>query len=662
MAGKANQVKAGGAYVELSLKYAKFTQGLQAAGKRLKSFGNSATAIAANIGAIGSTMTSIAKPIAAAVAGFAAFGDKFDKMSARTGASVEFLTRMAFAAQQSGTAIENIEPAFLKMQRRVAEAAQGLKSAQEPFQDLGLDAQRLIRLKPEQQFIAIAAALQGVLNPAKKAQIAMRLFEESGPRIFPMLEGFAELRKEADALAVTMRTKDAKAAAALTDAFGRITSTARALSNAFAAPLAEPLTNFANMLAKCTAGMIKWTERHKELIKNVGVGAMKIAAAGAALGVLSGFLMMAGKAATLAGGALAALATIAGSPFALVTAGAAAAAGAIYLEGQAIRENISLLEAFRNNINTLRDYGAAVMAPLRDAFVAVKELLMAGELEAAAGVAFAGIKVAALTAIAPIVDAYHAAAVYVLQAFDSLVNALSPVWVKIKDVAAEIMDIPRQMCISIVYGVKRVWSELVNGLAIAMAQITKYWHKLEAIVEKIKNPFDSNARAKIDEQATQKEQQDNATIAGLKEQAAQERAALIDAADNAINRPREATPAPGKSNLAGDYLQSGKAGWIKGAISDAWKDYQSQRQKAADILASRAAQTSEEAMPAVNAQMTRTPATEGTKGGAAGTAGSFSLAEVAANAYQTMVREKIDEAVDILKDIKRNTAEAGVLA
>jgi hypothetical protein len=75
---------------------------LENAKKKLHTFGSSVSAIGKKIVGVGAV---VGGALTATAAYFTSVGDKFDKMSGRTGASVEWLSQMAFAAQQSGTSI-----------------------------------------------------------------------------------------------------------------------------------------------------------------------------------------------------------------------------------------------------------------------------------------------------------------------------------------------------------------------------------------------------------------------------------------------------------------------------------------------------------------------------------------------------------------------------
>src|SRR5690606_23318108 len=92
---------------------------------------------------------------------FSDTGDMLDKMSQRTGVSVEALSELGFAADLSGTDLETLEAGLRNMQRTLVGAAQG-SSAGEALGRLGLSAAQLAGLSPDEQFKILADHLSQV--------------------------------------------------------------------------------------------------------------------------------------------------------------------------------------------------------------------------------------------------------------------------------------------------------------------------------------------------------------------------------------------------------------------------------------------------------------------------------------------------------------------
>ena len=110
----AKGVRAGSAYVELLADDSALQKGLKKAEQSVKQFGVSVGKIGAGLAGIGAAITA---PLIAATNTFADTGSALNDMSDRTGVSVERLSELGFAAEQTGTSMETVEGGIRKMQR-----------------------------------------------------------------------------------------------------------------------------------------------------------------------------------------------------------------------------------------------------------------------------------------------------------------------------------------------------------------------------------------------------------------------------------------------------------------------------------------------------------------------------------------------------------------
>ena len=95
----------------------------------------------------------------ASIKNFADLGDELDKMSKRTGVSVEALSELKFAAEQSGADLNAIEKSLKKMATALFDANLGLQTQLDTFDALGLSVEDFQGLSPEAQFLLFAEAL-----------------------------------------------------------------------------------------------------------------------------------------------------------------------------------------------------------------------------------------------------------------------------------------------------------------------------------------------------------------------------------------------------------------------------------------------------------------------------------------------------------------------
>lgn len=190
----------------------------------------------------------------------------------RTGITVESLSQLKFAAEQSGSGIEDLEVGIKKMDRIIAEAAMGSNSAAEALGHLGLAAGDLINMAPDRQFELIADRISQIPNPTFRAALALELFGKSGTKLLPMMvdgaKGLEAFRKQADALGITLSTKDAKALEAWGDSFDALRAVLKAgvlTIGSSLLPVLVPMTARSpkSLPAPCSGsiGIARWSRR-----------------------------------------------------------------------------------------------------------------------------------------------------------------------------------------------------------------------------------------------------------------------------------------------------------------------------------------------------------------------------------------------------------------
>jgi hypothetical protein len=385
--------KAGRAYVELGVDD-QMTRGLQRAQAKLRAFGDGLKAIGGGLLAVGGGTVAA---LTGAAAAFATHGSAVLDMSRRTGVAVEALQALQYAAAQDGVEIGALESGLRRMQKTAFEAANGSESAAEALELLGVRAEDLLTLRPEEQFALLGDRIARIEDPAMKAGVAMEVFGRGGTALLPMLKdgatGLADMTREARDLNIVMSAADAHSAHALGDAWTRAKAAGAGLLDSIGAALAPMLTDIANAFARAVAAAIQFVRDNQDLIVTVfKVGAV-VAAAGAALmtagtavvavGALLGGLAAAFSAVVGVVGALGAVLGALLSPVGLVVAGVIASAGAlVYFSGAAEKTMGYAAEQFE----ALKEDGTDALAGIRDA-------LMAGDIKMAAEIMWQGVRI-----------------------------------------------------------------------------------------------------------------------------------------------------------------------------------------------------------------------------------------------------------------------------
>lgn len=301
-------VKAGEAYVEVSLRD-KIKEGarriqsqLSAVSSGLKSYG---AGLAAAGGAATAAFGTVAGAIGSAAMSFAETGSELADMSARTGIAADSLSALGYAAKLNGSNLGELEGSIRKMQKAIGDAAGGSKVAAEKLESLGLSADKLLKLSPDQQFAAIAAEIAKIDDPTLRASAAMEIFGKSATRILPLIQSdIVGTIAEAKRLGLVMSVDDANAADALGDAIDTLKTSFAAIYNSIGAAVAGPLTAFAKVATDITGAIGRWIGNNRALFVAIAGISLVGAAAGAAVLTLGGVLM--GLGAAIAGVAAAA--------------------------------------------------------------------------------------------------------------------------------------------------------------------------------------------------------------------------------------------------------------------------------------------------------------------------------------------------------------------
>ena len=240
--------------VSLEAQTAKYQKGLERAEKRSERFAKKAKSNVATVAkafaglAIGNSLKNM-------ITQFADSTDAAGKFSTRIGISVEALSQLQFAAERSGVSARTLEMGLQRMTRRLAEAAATGKGEAVPaLEALGLSADKMAKLRPEQQFAVLAKAFQDVGTQGEKVRLAMKLFDSEGVALLQTLDGGAEGLKEmadqADRLGITLSEKDTKAAADFNDAITNLKAGSKGFSKEIFANLGPQLTALATQLGE----------------------------------------------------------------------------------------------------------------------------------------------------------------------------------------------------------------------------------------------------------------------------------------------------------------------------------------------------------------------------------------------------------------------------
>ena len=133
-----------------------------------------------------------------AVAGIAGFVrqtldgiDALNDLSDATGASVENLSALEDAAARTGTQMDTVGAALVKLNQQLAAAKPGNETDQ-ALRAIGLSAEELRRSDPAQALLQVAQSLQQFEDDGNKARLVQELFGKSVKEVAPLLKDLAE--------------------------------------------------------------------------------------------------------------------------------------------------------------------------------------------------------------------------------------------------------------------------------------------------------------------------------------------------------------------------------------------------------------------------------------------------------------------------------------
>lgn len=156
-------------------------------------FGPLAAAIGLAVGAAAAFKAALDKTVAIIRVSVQAVADQavsLKQLSDSLDLSTQAMQGFSFAGQKVGVDSRDLGLAIQRMTRRIGEAAKGGGEAKKEMEALGLPIEALAKLKPEEQFFAIADALEHVGGQSAKLATAFKFFDSEGAR--PVLAVLAE--------------------------------------------------------------------------------------------------------------------------------------------------------------------------------------------------------------------------------------------------------------------------------------------------------------------------------------------------------------------------------------------------------------------------------------------------------------------------------------
>ena len=200
--------------VELSANIAKFetalTKSAAIAEARAKEIDKSLSIVKTSLSVLGvgflanQTFDKIKEKITGAIESAAGLKE----LSEKTGVAASQLSGLASVAKLSGTDTESLGTGLQKLSKSMVDAASGGTKTTAALNSIGISAQGIDKLKPDQAFLKIALQLDKYADGANKTAIAQALFGKAGANLLPVLKDLAIAGD------IQVKTTDEQAAAA----------------------------------------------------------------------------------------------------------------------------------------------------------------------------------------------------------------------------------------------------------------------------------------------------------------------------------------------------------------------------------------------------------------------------------------------------------------
>jgi hypothetical protein len=212
--------------------------------------------------------------------------DEMVKFADAISISVERLQVLEQMASLAGVNTEKFRAGFEKMILTISKGAEGEKSAADLFERLGLSAKALATMNPEDQFLAIADAIDKIGNSADKLAVVREVFGKSGSGFLNVMRGGSVAMKaaadEAARLGIILTRMDIAKIEAANDAVERMQTSLSRMLAVFASGFAPYITVMADKVTAFVksldirAVVAEWVPAILNLFARIYVGVQNI--------------------------------------------------------------------------------------------------------------------------------------------------------------------------------------------------------------------------------------------------------------------------------------------------------------------------------------------------------------------------------------------------
>lgn len=187
--------------------------------------------------------------------------DSLGKTADKLGITTEALAALNLQAEKGGTTTANMEMSLQRMNRRLQEAAEGSGTASDRLKQMGLDAQTLVNLSPDESFALIAEEINKMGTAGEKTAAAFDIFGLSGANLLKTMEsgaaGIKKAKEEAERFGTAISRLDAMEAEVVNDAFTDVKLAVQGIFNVLSKQLGPAFFAMAKVATEFAIAMRK---------------------------------------------------------------------------------------------------------------------------------------------------------------------------------------------------------------------------------------------------------------------------------------------------------------------------------------------------------------------------------------------------------------------
>lgn len=218
------------------------------------------------IASVGTQLAGLANPVTVAVAAFTAFGtaaaavvrglaalderiEQLSNAALRLGTDFQTIQILDEAAKRGGISIDALAAGIQKLSVNIDEARSGTGKAAEAFRELGISQEELANLDPAELAQRTSQALQGIVDPARRAALATETLGKAGLTLLPGFNAIAESEESLRRFSAAISEIDRDRISSLGSSFDNVKISLSTLGRSALLPFAGIVEGVANLFA-----------------------------------------------------------------------------------------------------------------------------------------------------------------------------------------------------------------------------------------------------------------------------------------------------------------------------------------------------------------------------------------------------------------------------